>query len=142
MQWASLWPSSVIKTGVSLAAHKARYFATLPNLLASPGYPLFPSASSVSSCVLSVYRSRRPLHTRSLVRFAACLHPLLFSLCRRRTACERHVASSARSSGLDSLSLQLTSDLFHVSFYRITLCFLSCEQRCEVYLNLFPIFLI
>lgn len=142
MQWASLWPSSVIKTGVSLAAHKARYFATLPNLLASPGYPLFPSASSVSSCVLSVYRSRRPLHTRSLARFAACLLPLLFSLCRQRTACERH---SRRQHAppvwiLCLFSLPRTSST--VSFYRITLCFLSCEQRCEVYLNLFPIFLI
>lgn len=88
MQWASLWPSSVIKTGVSLAAHKARYFATLPNLLAFLGCPL--SASSVSSCLLSVCRNRRPLHTRSLACSVACLLPLPFSLCRQRTASELH----------------------------------------------------
>lgn len=141
MQWASLWPSSVIKTGVSLAAHKARYFATLPNLLASPGYPLFPFASSVSSCVLSVCRNRRPLHTRSLACSAACLLPLLFSLCRQRTVSERH---SRRQHSppvwiLCLFSLLRTSSTFRSS---VTLCFLSREQRCEVYLNLFPVFLI
>lgn len=133
---ASLWPSSVIKTGVSLAAHKARYFATLPNLLASPGYPLFPSASSVSSCVLSVCRNRRPLHTRSLARSAACLLPLLFSLCRQRTACERH--SHRQHTPPLWILLCLFSLLRTSSTFRsgVMLCFLSREQRCEVYLNL------
>lgn len=142
MQWASLWPSSVIKTGVSLAAHKARYFATLPNLLASPGYPLFPFASSVSSCVLSVCRNRRPLHTRSLACSAACVFFLFVSRfvdSGRSPSATRVVSTLLRSGFSASLAYLGLSSTFRSG---VTLCFLSREQRCEVYLNLFPVFLI
>lgn len=106
-------------------------------LLASPRYPLFPSAPSVSSCVLSVCRNRRPLHTRSLACSAACLLSLLFSFCRQRSA-TRVVSTLPLVWVLCLFSFLLrTCSTFRSG---VTLCFLSREQRCEIYLHLFSFF--
>lgn len=67
MQWASLWPSSVIKTGVSLVAQSALFCAPSPAVPGTPGYPLFPSARSAFVCPLGLPVTAS--FTRSLALF-------------------------------------------------------------------------
>lgn len=114
MQWASLWPSSVIKTGVSLATQSALFCH--PSQPSGTGrlatsYPLFPSVPF--SRVLSVCRQRRPLHARSLFLLLLFLR---FVGSGRSSSVTR--APTARFFGPEILPLPLwfTSDYLYASF--------------------------
>lgn len=132
MQWASLWPSSVIKTGVSLATQSALFChpSQPPGTPWLP--PLFPSVRPFMCSVrgLPVTAS----FTRSL--------PPLPLLCRQRTVFERHLHHQRTSFQSEFL---LFSDLFRIIFmfyFNVSFCFLLQKQKCKIYLNLFPVFLI
>lgn len=93
MQWASLWPSSVIKTGVSLAAQSAlfRHPARAPG---TPWLPAFSIRAFVCPLGLPVTAS----FTRSLARLPP---PPFSSALSAAGGLRAPLAPSAHSSGLD-----------------------------------------
>lgn len=110
MQWASLWPSSVIKTGVSLAAQSA-LFCHPPRNLHPPGNLWLPTFS-VRPVRVRVSSSVTASFTRSFTFLPPpplpSLPPHSPSLCRQRTAFERH----SRYQLLLTLSLPVSILLF------------------------------
>lgn len=142
MQWASLWPSSVIKTGVSLATQSALFCHPSQPLLAPPGYLL--STFSVRPFVCSIRESSRFAGNGVLYTLALLLLLFLrFVGSGRSSSVTRAVSALLRSRFSLYLSalLRITSTLrFSVPLYIPSLS-LSRKQRCEIYLNpRFPFF--
>lgn len=124
MQWASLWPSSVIKTGVSLATQSALFCHPSQPPGRHPlatSYPLFPSARPF---VCSVRGSSRfvPV-TASFTRSLSS--SFSFALSAADGPCRASLAPTTHFFGLDFLFFWFTSNCFHASFYRLILFLLT-----------------
>lgn len=138
MQWASLWPSSVIKTGVSLAAQSVLFCHPLRPSPFAPWLPTF-SARFAFVCPLGL-----PVTASFTRSFALLLHHL-FLLCfvgSGRPSSATRATSSLSPPLLNSpftcASLRASSTLRfrpHPPRYR-------ADKGARVYLNLFPVFLI
>lgn len=147
MQWASLWPSSVIKTGVSLAAQSA-LFCHPPRNLHSPGNLWLPTFSvrpvrvRVSSSVTASFtRSFTLVHFPSSSSSSFSSSTFSFALSATdglRAPLALPAPPHALSSGLNSpLYFWLTSSLHYAPLSTAFLRFrhppaaLMDEQRCE-----------
>lgn len=138
MQWASLWPSSVIKTGVSLVAQSALFCHPTQALPVQ-----FPSPCSCtrtfSAFVCSLGLLGVLYHARS-----SLLLFFLFALSTGLRAPFQHTPLLALwiipyCALLTGLLRTFSTDILHFPTSR---SLFPVGQRCKVYLNLFPIFLI